>query len=68
MEDMKATGTTFDIHAPSCSGMLMGIFFLDSLPQCSSARIWNNALDGPTRKRRYHCGSTTYSASSQIQS
>ena len=26
------------------------------------------ALDGPTRKRRYHCGSTTYSASFQIQS
>ena len=37
MEAMKvaATGATFGLRTLPCSGTWMGIFFLDSLPQCS---------------------------------
>ena len=42
MEDMKVTaaGYDFGLRTLPCSDTLMGIFCLDSLPQCSSAEIW----------------------------
>jgi hypothetical protein len=33
-------GTTFGLRTLPCSSTLMGIFFLDSLPRCSSGEIW----------------------------
>jgi len=70
MEDMKVTATGYDFR-PAHAAMQR---YVDGnlLSGFSSAvlvgRDLVDALDGPTRKRRYHCGSTTYFASFQIRS
>src|SRR5271165_5659484 len=56
---------TLGRHTPLCAASSTGTSFLESPPRYLSAEIWwiCIALDGLTKKRKFHCASTTYSES-----